>query len=299
MRVAVIGGSGFVGRHVARELIRGSHGVVNVDLAPPKAVLPGEEIRIADLLSEGGAENLANDLSGIDGVVWAAAIIRQRHGVDATAGEDLRLMVDAPLRFLIALAPSPAAFVNISSVQVYGRPVRLPVDEEHPKDPFTAYGVAKLCAEQMLEIAGMKRNASMASLRLAFVYGPGQHPANVLPRFLEAVAKGERPLVHGSGADVRDDVYVGDVARAVRLALERRAHGAFNVASGAPHTLLDVARAACTVGPAGMTPRHDDEPSRWIDRWYATARARDAFGFSAETRFTEGVRAMWDERTGA
>jgi nucleoside-diphosphate-sugar epimerase len=219
--------------------------------------------------------------------------------VDATAAEDLRLMVEAPLRFLFALAPSPAAFVNISSVQVYGRPARLPVDEHHPKDPFTAYGVAKLCAEQMLEIAGSKRGVAVASLRLAFVYGPGQHPANVLPRFLEAVAKGERPVVHGQGADVRDDVYVGDVARAVRLALERRAHGAFNIASGAPHTLLDVARAACTVGPAGIRPRHDEEPSHWIDRWYETHRARDILGFSAETPFTEGVRAMWKERTGA
>jgi len=92
---------------------------------------------------------------------------------------------------------------------------------------------------------------------------------------------------------------VGDVANAVALALERRTHGAFNVASGRPHSLLDVARAACKLGPAGLAPLHDDVESHWIDRHYAVERARSAFGFSANTSFDEGVRAMWDAQSGA
>ena len=101
-------------------------------------------------------------------------------------------MVEAPLRLLRALDPAPPSLVNMSSIQVYGRPVRLPVDEDHPKDPFTAYGVAKLYAEQVLDIAGSRRGTQVASLRVAFIDGPGAHPAGALPRFIEAVRRGQR-----------------------------------------------------------------------------------------------------------
>jgi len=230
--------------------------------------------------------------------VWLAARIRQRTGVDDAAVNELRLMVEAPLRMLRALDPAPPSLVNMSSVQVYGRPVSLPVGEDHPKDPFTSYGVAKLNAEHVLGLAGEQRGSAVASLRAAFIYGPGQHPDNVLPRFIRAARRGEAPVVHGAGADLRDDVYVGDVARAVTLAVEHGARGAFNVASGRPHTLADVARTVCALGPAGLSPRHDDAKSTWVDRWYRTDRARETFAFAAETSFADGVRAAWDAGAG-
>jgi UDP-glucose 4-epimerase len=299
MKIAVVGGSGFVGRHVVRHLIDAGHEVAGVDLRPPSNPLPGEASLVADLTAPGQAEAVAGRLGQVGGVVWLAAAIRHRTGVDATAQGDLALMVEAPLRLLRALDPAPPSLVNMSSIQVYGLPMRLPVDEDHPKDPFTAYGVAKLYAERVLDIAGSARGTAVASLRVAFVYGPGQHPANVLPRFIEAARRGEAPVVHGPGAEVRDDVYVGDVARAVQMAVEARARGAFNVASGRPHTLRDVALAVCALGPTGLAPRHDDAPSGWVDRWYTTERARAAFRFAAQTPFDAGVPAMWQAAEGA
>jgi UDP-glucose 4-epimerase len=298
MKVAVVGGSGFVGRHVVRRLLGAGFDVTNVSLERPEQLLPSERIVLADVCSPERIETLAKELGRVDGIVWLAAAIRHRLGVDATAIQDLTLMVDAPLRLLRALDPSPASLVNISSIQVYGRPKYLPVDEDHPKEPFTAYGVAKFYGEQVLDIAASKRGTNVASLRVAFIYGPGQHSANVLPRFLQAVRRGEAPVVHGAGGDVRDDVYVDDVALAVELALKKRARGSFNVASGRPHTILDVARAACAFGPPGLTPRHDDEPSGWVDRSYVVDRAREAFGFAAQTSFDDGVRAMWQTEEG-
>lgn len=298
MRLAVVGGAGFVGRHVVRRLLDTGAAITTIDLRSPPALLPGEEALALNLLAPGEIEGAARALGQLDAVVWLAASIRHRLGVDATALEDLALMVDAPLRLLRALDPAPASFVNMSSVQIYGRPVQLPIDEDHPTDPFTAYGVAKLYAERVLDIAGARRGTAVASLRVAFIYGPGQHPANVLPRFLEGARRGEAPVVHGPGGDVRDDVHVGDVARAVELAATRRARGSFNIATGKPHTIRDVALAVCELGPPGMEPRHDDAPSGWIDRWYRADRAREAFGFVAETPFRAGVRAMWDAEGG-
>src|SRR5439155_17902444 len=115
---------------------------------------------------------------------------------DESAHENVRVMVEAPLQFLRELDPAPTALVYLSSIEVYGRPRYLPVDENHLTEPFTAYGVAKLCGEQFLAIAGAGRGTAVARLRVAFVYGPGQHEGNVIPRFLAAARRGEAPVVH-------------------------------------------------------------------------------------------------------
>src|ERR1700690_2083805 len=123
MRTAVVGGSGFVGRHVVQRLLDTGGSVINVDRAPPARPLPGEELVIADVTQPGQAAAVARALGGVDGLVWLAATIRQRTGVDSTAEEDLALMVEAPMALLRALNPAPHSLVNMSSVQVYGRPV--------------------------------------------------------------------------------------------------------------------------------------------------------------------------------
>jgi nucleoside-diphosphate-sugar epimerase len=290
----VVGGSGFVGRHVVRLLRAEGHGVLNADLRLPTSPWAGEEATAVDLLAAGAIESLARDAGAVDGVVWLAAVIRKETGIDEQTRADLALMVDAPVRLVRAFGADPRVFVHASSVKVYSPPERTPVDEAHPAHPVTPYGVSKLCAEHYLDILGRKRGFPVASLRLAFVYGPGQHPDNAFPRFVAAVRRGEAPVIHGSGADVRDDVYVGDVARAVLAALGRRQAGSFNIASGRPRTLLEAAQVVCRLGGAGLVPRHVDQPSRWVDRVFAAEKAREQLGFEAATSLEEGLRAMWE-----
>jgi nucleoside-diphosphate-sugar epimerase len=183
--------------------------------------------------------------------------------------------------------------VTLSSIEVYGRPLSLPVAEDHPTDPFTSYGVAKLCAEHYLGIWCAKHRSSFAALRVAFIYGPGQHAKNVIPRFLAAARRGEPPTVFGTGADVRDDVFVDDVAEAAGLALVNAAEGVFNVASGRPHTLLEVAEAVCAVAGRELRPVVQPAASGWVDRWYSFDRARKVLGCSEPRSFADGIAAMW------
>ena len=295
MRVAVVGGAGFIGRHLARRLQEAGHESVTIDRRPVAVPCEDERGVIADLLEADGPETAARACGAMDAVVWLAAAIRHRAGIDETASEDLRLMVEAPLRFLEALDPQPAALVYLSSIQVYGRPLYLPVDENHPTEPFASYGIAKLCAERYLRVACPGRGIPLACLRAAFVYGPGQHEANAIPRFLDALRRGQPPVVRGEGRGVRDDVYAGDVAEAIEAALERRADGTVNIATGRPHTLLDVARTACLVAGSGLEPRLDPGESGWVDRWYAVEAARRLLGFEARTSLEEGLRSMWGE----
>jgi len=292
VRAIVVGGSGFVGRHVVERLLRDGVDVVTIDRFQPPRPLSGETSIVCDITELESAESLARGLE-TDALVWLPASIRQSANVDASVHDDVQLMVEAPLRFLRALVSPPGSLVNLSSIQVYGRPRYLPVDEAHPTAPFTVYGVSKLCGEHYLSLAGSARGCSVASLRAAFIYGPGQHEQNVIPRFLSELRQGRAPVVHGDGNGVRDDVHVHDVAAAVSGAIERRAHGVFNVASGRPHTLREVAEIACRVSGAGVTPSFETVENDWVDRWYDVTRARAELGVGPPLDFETALREMW------
>jgi len=299
MNLAVVGGAGFIGRHVVRRLVGAGHRVWTVDQRAAARALPGEQLITSQLEEPGGCREWAGRCGPLDGFVWLAASIRHVAGVDAAVARDLRVMVEGPLELLRALQPAPSVCVYASSIQVYGAPRYLPVDEDHPTDPFDSYGVAKLCAEHFLRIACDSKGVALTALRLGFVYGPGQHPDNVIPRFLDSARRGEAPTVYGDGRDLRDDVYVGDVARAFQLAVERRSPGVYNVASGRPHTILQVAETICRMAGLSSAPRHAPGVCHWIDRSFAVDRARAGLGFQAATSFEDGLREMWATPEGA
>ncbi|MCU0242502.1 MAG: NAD-dependent epimerase/dehydratase family protein [Vicinamibacteria bacterium] len=293
MRVLVVGGSGFIGRHVVAALRSAEHAVVNADVRPPHNVVMGEQYVALNLLDAQTVERFARECGAWDGIVFLAAVIRQDTRIDERAQDDLRLMVEAPLRLARSLEKPPRVFVHASSIKVYSLPARQPMDEDHPTHPVTAYGVAKLCAEHYLDLLGARAGFPVTSLRLGFVYGPGQHAGNAFSRFIAAVRRGEAPVIHGDGSDVRDDIYVGDVARAVLCALDRCRRGVFNIASGQGRTLLEAAQIVCRLGRPGLAPRHVEPPGSWVDRVFAVERAREQLGFVASTSLDRGLEAMW------
>ncbi len=291
LKVAVIGGSGFVGRHIVRRLIREFGAVINIDRQAPGEICQGERLIDFDI-SATTMDALVKSCGELDVIVWLAAAIRQVTTIDASAGEDLAMMVEAPLRFLAAQRKKPQKLVYISSVQVYGKPVYLPVDENHPTDPFTVYGVAKLCAENYMRIACRKSAVDFTALRLAFVYGPGQHAKNVIPVFFAKVLKSEPPLIHADGTEIRDDVFVEDIAEAVVKAIQSKKCGIYNIASGEPNTLLSVAEKICESSGASTAPVVGSGKSSWIDRWYSVAKAKNELQFEP-TPLLKGLEKTW------
>jgi UDP-glucose 4-epimerase len=293
VKIGVVGGSGFVGRHVVGHLSAAGSDVVTVDVRAPSTPAGRETVLVADLADERAVVRAAEECGHLDALVWLAATIASPPITDERAVGAFTVMVEAPIRFLDALPEPPGSVVYASSIEAYGAPEVLPVTEEHPTNPTSVYGAAKLAGEHYLRISLRDTASSLAAFRLAFIYGRGQHEHNVIPRFLAGLRRGEPPTLRGNGAEVRDDVFVGDVARAVQLAIAKRADGVFNVATGKPHSLLDVARAACEISGSTLRPSVGNEPSGWVDRWYDASRARDAFGFEARTSLEDGLRSMW------
>jgi nucleoside-diphosphate-sugar epimerase len=184
--------------------------------------------------------------------------------------------------------------VFASSADVYGPWSEEPVREETEPRPATPYAIAKLEAERLVADA-CRHSQGAVSVRLSTVFGPTEHRARAVPAFVRALARGERPVVHGDGGDVRDYAFVDDVARAiVRCALDPLAFAAagplVNLGSGTGRTTLDVLHAvgdALGVDPAPVHVPSERQPSRLV---VDASRARRVLGFANRTSFEDGLR---------
>ena len=173
----------------------------------------------------------------------------------------------------------------------------VPVTEETPPDPRNVYAATKLHQEHLCSMYGRETGATVVSLRYHNVYGPRMPRdtpyAGVASIFRSALEAGRPPQVFEDGCQTRDFVHVRDVARANALALTSGSvvSGAYNIASGEPHTVGDMATALAGAFGTGVMPVVN---GRWrlgdVRHVVASpARAASELGFRAEIGFAEGM----------
>jgi dTDP-L-rhamnose 4-epimerase len=184
-----------------------------------------------------------------------------------------------------------------------GRPVRsATIGEDAPPSPRNVYAATKVHQEHLAEAFALEhRDVVTTALRYHNVYGPRMPRdtpyAGVASIFRSALARDESPRVFEDGGQLRDFVHVVDVARANVLALTGPAavSGPINVASGTPHTILEMANAlADAAGDAAPRPRVVGgwRPGDVRHIVASPERAERALGFSARIDFTAGMREL-------
>lgn len=169
------------------------------------------------------------------------------------------------------------------------------VDEDAPLDPRNVYAATKVHTEHLAAAYARETGASVCALRYHNVYGPRMPRdtpyAGVASLFRSSLEAGERPRVFEDGGQLRDFVHVRDVARANVIALRSDVGGAFNIASGQPRSVLDMAAALCRAfgadGPE-VTGQYRLGDVRHVVA--APDRAAQRLGFEAEVDFEAGMR---------
>jgi dTDP-L-rhamnose 4-epimerase len=170
-----------------------------------------------------------------------------------------------------------------------------PVPEDAPLDPRNVYAATKVAQEHLCAAFARETGATVTALRYHNVYGPRMPRdtpyAGVASIFRSALAAGRAPRVFEDGAQRRDFVHVRDVAAANRLALEASAPGAFNVASGTPRTVGEMARSLARA-IAGPEPEVTGEWRAGDVRhvFASPRRAATELGFRAGEDFDAGMR---------
>jgi len=228
MHVLVTGGAGFIGSHIVDALIaRGDRVTIVDDLSTGSRanVNPRAELHVMDIRDA--------VVGTADVVVHEAAQIDVRKSV-ADPAFDAEVNIVGSIRLLDAAAKAGVKrFVFASSGgAIYGEPVEVPQTEEHPTNPLSPYGCAKLSFEHYMNLYD---DVSCVALRYANVYGPRQNAkgeAGVIAIFAPHLWAGEEVTINGSGEQTRDFVYVDDVVAANLAAIDGDFRGAFNVGTG-------------------------------------------------------------------
>ena len=246
----VTGGAGFIGSHIAQELLRRGHQVRVVD-----SLITGKRRNLEALH---GVEFLEGDLAdfsvaqravdGIEYVLHQAAIPSVPRSVKDPLTSN-RANIDGSLNVLVAARDAGVKrLVYAGSSSAYGDTDTLPKREDMPTKPLSPYALQKLVVEQYCQMFTRLYGFETVTIRYFNVFGPRQDPGSpysgVISLFATALLSGRQPLIYGDGEQTRDFTYVSNVVDAVLRASEApEASGeVINVATGGRISLNELLR---------------------------------------------------------
>jgi UDP-glucose 4-epimerase len=237
-RCLVLGGSGFIGRHLVRKLIeRGIETTVG-DLVPN----PDAPFVMVDYTDESSFQPA---LEGVDAVVHLAWTTTPQSGTDNPTN-DVRTNILGSLnlfRACVALGVRRVIFCS-SGGAIYGMPQQQPIVESHPLEPLSSYGITKLAVEKYLLLFAKLYGLEYMIMRPGNAFGEGQvagRGQGVIAACMAAIRSDQRFTVWGDGSIVRDYVHVSDIAQAISLATTARVSNLIlNVGSGQGLSLNDL-----------------------------------------------------------
>ena len=241
MRVLVTGSTGLLGRAAAERLLAAGHEVIGLARGAT-----GDERFAAELRADIGAPGLVarlDDVPACEAVVHCAAA---RGGDDQAPEITLANCLGTQQVLALARAWGTRRFVFLSGVTVIGEPRLLPVTEDHPVDPPSAYLASKLFGERLVALVS-RDGIDGVSLRISAPVGPRMPAGRILPTFVRRALAGEPLEVAGRGSRRQDYVDARDVAVAVELALERSTSPLLNIAAGRSCSNLELARRCIAV----------------------------------------------------
>jgi UDP-glucose 4-epimerase len=293
----ILGGCGFLGRHVAILLARAGHRITLVDRAPFPFALPAqlaERIgwRFHDLGSVDWDELLA-DVDVVHHYAWGSTPA----SANANPGGDLLSNVSVTIHLLEALRRRGGGRVVFPSSggTVYGKPHKIPVPEDHPAAPISAYGASKATAEIYLGFYRAMHGLDCRIARIANPYGAGQdisHGLGSITTFAHNAMTAKPIVIWGTGEVVRDFVHIADVARCLVLLARapRQELFVFNVGSGKGTSLNEIvtileARLGRSLHVTRTETRAFDVPISVLD----ISRIRAALGWAPTLSLIDGI----------
>lgn len=312
-RVLVVGGAGYIGSHMVKDLLANGHQVVVLDDlskgyadAVPEGLLVrgnlGDRVLLDRIFSE----------QPIDAVMHFAAFIEVGESVAKPADYYLNNVANTLVLLDAMRRHGVLRFIFSSTAAVYGEPRRVPIDEQHPLAPINPYGFSKYAVEQALW--DFDRAYGLRFTALRYFNAAGSDPegrlgerhdpeSHLIPLVLQAAA-GERDCITIFGEDydtpdgtcLRDYVHVADLCQAHRLALEGLlgdgASAVYNLGNGQGFSVREVIDAAAKVTgleiPLRMGERRAGDPARLVAD---SRRARELLGWEPEYADLETIIA--------
>jgi UDP-glucose 4-epimerase len=238
MKVGVTGGAGYIGSTLIRDLTNDGNQVISFDNESIgnyyniKKYLKDEDVTLykGDIRDRDKLLSVFEDVEAVAHLAALPGLDRCRKSPE----EAVSVNVFGTYQVLEAcriLGIEKVIFC--SSAGVYGKPQKLPVDEDDPLNPLNLYGVTKEAGEKLVNAYHLNHGMNTVNLRFGNIYGVGVYTRwdTVIPKFVKQGLEGKPLTVYGDGEQSRDFVHVEDITKSIILSLERSIKGehTFNV----------------------------------------------------------------------
>jgi len=305
--VMVTGGGGFIGFNLTYELIKRNCTVIAIDNFDPYYPEGIKRKNIRNLIDKLGykfvecdirdGKNLTQILKsdGVEAVFHLSARPGIRSSIqDPTLYNDLN--VNGTLSLLEACLHSDVEkIVYASSSSVYGIPEYLPIDEKHPTNPISPYGVSKLAAEKYCSCFQEMYGLECVILRYFTVYGPGQRPDEAIHKFAKLVTNRKPITIYGDGGQTRDFTYVSDVVAGTILAMQRGGSGIYNLGSGERISVNELIILLEQAIGRKITKIYIEKQMGDVDQtWADIQKAERELGYRPRVKIAEGIKMFYD-----
>jgi nucleoside-diphosphate-sugar epimerase len=295
----VTGGAGFIGSHLAEELLRRNERVRIVD-----SFITGKRQNLAHLSKAEFIEGDLADLSvakaavdGMDYVLHQAAIPSVPRSVEDPVTSN-RANIDSTLNVLVAAKDAKVKrVVYAGSSSAYGNTLVLPKQEDMATNPLSPYALQKLVGEQYMQLFTTLYGLETVTTRYFNVFGPRQDPSSpysgVISVFAKALLENRPPTIHGDGEQTRDFTYVANVVDGVlRASTARDVSGlVMNVATGGRISLNELFRTLRSLIGGSVTANYGPTRAGDVkDSQADISRAKRLLGYEPVVSFEEGLR---------
>ena len=312
-RVVLTGGAGFIGSHLAEELLRRGVQLTVVDNLDDFYSQAWKRANLEDIRRAGDFDFVCRDICDIEGMTEAIGTARPDALIHLAARAGVRPSIEQPRLYErvniagtmnlleICRVLGVPQFIFGSSSSVYGASSRSPFSEDQGElRPISPYAATKLAGEMMCYTYAHLYGLQTVCLRFFTVYGPRQRPDLAIHKFLGLLEAGKPIPFFGDGSSGRDYTYVNDIVAGVIAAMDYRppTNGGspfevFNLGNSHPVKLTElIFKLEQVSGREAVLDRKPSQPGDVPLTWADIGKARSLLGYRPATQLEQGLKAF-------
>jgi len=308
--ILITGAAGFIGSHLFETLIQENNYIVVIDnfntyyagkeeqfneLTKNLEISKNYDLIKGDLLDRSVFKEIKCE---IDFIFHLAAQAGIRYSIEHASEVTQNNVISSLNIFEYASDYNVKKVICASSSSVYGNPVYTPVDENHPKNPISPYGVSKLVGEIYADFYHREYDLSPTSLRFHTVYGPRGRPDMAIRKFFDLILQDKEIVIFGDGEQLRDFTYVSDIVNGLILAAESNKSSGeiFNLGASNPITVNTLVNKMYEIaGSKTKRISYSEKKQGDVEMTHSNIeKAKKMLNYSPKTNIDNGLRKTFE-----
>lgn len=293
MKILITGGNGFIGSHITSLLVEQNHQVIIYDnfSTSDKKIYPSSVTVVEGNILD--AKRLQESLRGVDAVIHMASLISVEESVKMPVKYMENNVIGAATVLQAMRESGVKKIIFSSSATVYGTPKSLPINEDQPISAANPYGASKIAVEALCESFARTEGFDVIVLRYFNPYGPDEAhipESHAIPNFVKAALKHQPIPLYWKGEQVRDFIYVEDLAAAHIAVLPLSGYNVFNVGTKSGTKIIDVVRELSDIfGYEIEVEDKGERPGDVMSTYASSEKLTEATGWTTKVSLKEGL----------